>query len=70
MIVTIALGLVSTDAFLLGSTALPEPLDDADYPWMFWRSVVLESFLAAGAEGEGSSVYRIDVDSKAMRKVT
>ncbi len=69
MIVGFAVGIVSTDAFNLGVTAVPDPSSEPEYPWLWWGQVFLESFVAAAAEPWGISNQRLEVDSKAMRKV-
>ncbi len=69
MRVAVALGVISSDAFALGTTAVPDPAAEADYPWLYWSEHFLESFVAAGEESEGSTVHRFMIDSKAMRKM-
>ncbi len=69
MTVTLALGVVSTDAAGLGSTAMPDPVSDSDYPWLWWGTTVLESQIAAGEDAFGSTVQLVEVDTKAMRRV-
>jgi hypothetical protein len=66
---TLGLGIVSTDAAALGATAMPDPLGEPDYPWVWWGNYTLRSQLSSGVNGLGSSVIRIEADSKAMRRV-
>ena len=33
---TMAIGVVSTDASVLGATALPDPAGELAYPWLYW----------------------------------
>ncbi len=68
MVVTAALGIVSTDAFNLGATAFPDPADEPAYPWLWWGQMTLESTLAAGDDAWGLSAQRLEVDTKAMRR--
>ena len=72
MVVTFGLGIVSTDAATLGATALPEPNGDCEYPWLWWGEIFLQAPVAnAGLiSGFGTYAQRLEVDSKAMRKVT
>jgi len=67
--VAIGLGIVSTDAFTVGGSAVPDPAGEADYPWLYWTERTLVASVAAGEESQGSSVDRFQVDTKAMRKV-
>jgi len=67
--VTLGIGVVSNDAATLGSAAMPDPADEAEYPWLYWASHALiyngtleESALA------GSSL-RHSFDVKSMRKM-
>jgi len=66
---TSGIAVVSADAFVLGITAMPDPLEDAGYPWVWWDTVNFNPEIAApeGVDGVGS-VRRV-VDSKAMRKM-
>jgi len=69
MILTWGLGIVSTDASIAGSASMPDPAGEAEYPWMWWNTLVLRSNLAAGINSWGSSNQRLDIDTKAMRRV-
>ncbi len=35
--VTVGIGIVSTDAATVGSTAVPDPAGDPDFPWLYWK---------------------------------
>ncbi len=37
-IVTVGIGVVSVDAATLGASAMPDPEDEPDYPWLYWAS--------------------------------
>ena len=69
MNIAFGLGIFSTDAVTLGSTALPDPASEPEYPWIWWGEIFLESFVAAAAEAWGFPQQKLMVDSKAMRKV-
>ena len=69
MLLTFGLGIVSSDAFAVGGGSLPDPLGDADYPWLWWGEMFLEAELAAAQEAWGGSAQRLEVDSKAMRRL-
>lgn len=66
-IVTFGIGVVSSDAAAVGSTAMPDPGAEADYPWLWWHGVTLH-FPAVG-EALQQGVRTIQVESKGMRKV-
>jgi len=69
-LITIGLGVFNADAFTLGATAMPEPSDDVEFPWMWWHQTRLGAF-SNSAESTSSIVVadRVKVDCKAMRKV-
>ncbi len=64
----------STDAFALGATALPDPLGEPDYPWLYWAAHTF-NFPAAtsGTAGEGpqglTGSVRHRFDIRSMRKI-
>ena len=35
--VTIGIGFVSGDAFTLGASAVPDPVSEPEYPWLYWK---------------------------------
>ncbi len=69
-IITGAIGVVSSDAFAAGAASMPDPVDDAGYPWLFWKSttVHLQGTTVDDLNGP-SAVARIDFDIKSMRKM-
>ena len=68
--VGLGIGIVSTDAFVdIGITALPDPLDDKGYPWMYHRIFDVHAVTATIADGSNNNVVRFEVDTKAMRKM-
>ena len=71
MNITFGLAIVSTDAFTLGSTALPDPADEPEFPWIWWGDMRLDSFgvLTDTRTGWGPAAQRQEIDSKAMRKI-
>ena len=52
--VCLGLGIVSTDAAMLGATAMPDPHDEPDYPWLWWKDVHMFSTFAI--DGMGTDV--------------
>ncbi len=67
--VVFGLGIVSSDAHALGSTALPDPASEPEYPWLWWGVIQLEAYVAAGEESWGSTAQRLEVDTKGMRRI-
>ena len=67
--VTWGLAVLSTDAVTAGVGSVPDPAGDADFPWMWWGSMQLDSFVSAAEEVWGTTAQRQEVDTKAMRKI-
>ena len=68
MLLIYAIGVFSTDAVVAG--ALPDPIQEPEYPWVFWDEMVLNSFSISDARAPwGPGAQRREVDSKALRKV-
>ena len=63
------LAIISTDAFDLGATAVPDPAGDAEFPWLYWTEFALTSTTTDDRNAIGASNMRVEVDSRAMRKV-
>ncbi len=67
--IALGIGLVSTDAASLGSTAMPDPADEPDFPWLFWKSVGMRWNSTTIQDTDGSGYLRIPYDIRSMRKV-
>ena len=68
--VGIGIGIISSDAFAAGAGSVPDPLSETDYPWLWWSTIPLVNDLQiAGESLQLAVVARVEVDSKAMRKV-
>jgi len=72
------IGVVTAQAFGIGITALPTPIDEEDWDgWLYHRyfSVVSSSIISDTVSSADdfanavSAVLRVEIDSKAMRKV-
>ncbi len=64
---------VSDEAFVAGTAAIPRVFDDADWGgWLVWQSFESRFEFAdgTGAQGPNESSLLFQVDSKAMRKIT
>ena len=70
MAITFGLAVVSADASAAGAASVPGPSGDIEYPWLWWGAMFLQSTLASGVNAWGTSAQRLEVDSKAMRRVT
>ncbi len=69
-LVTIGIGVVSTDAAELGFTAMPDPADELQYPWLYWREHTITVFDAAALDGsQDQAFHRVSFDVKSMRKL-
>ena len=69
-LVAAGIGIVSTDAAGIGATAMPSPLDDADWPgwvWYYSGAAIVQPSTGELANNPVASI-RLPVDSKAMRK--
>jgi len=66
--ITVGIGKVSGDAFTLGSTAMPDPAGESNYPWLYWAEHPF-FFASTSADPimEVSSV-RVPFDIRSMRK--
>jgi len=70
----VGIGIASQNAFGIGVTATMDPVADADWDgWMFHKFFSIHGqVVAAASEGDETSPNRhmIDLDTKAMRKIT
>ncbi len=70
--VTLAIGVVSTDAFDAGAASMPDPAGEAEYPWLYWaeHSFGFPKTLSATISGDSvSGVVRERFDIRSMRKM-
>jgi len=74
----LGVGIVTVPAFAIGTTAVPDPVDEADWDgWMFHRffQLTAASPISGGAATDelsgdfNTASFNIEVDSKAMRKI-
>ncbi len=67
-VISVGVGFVSTDAATLGSTAMPDPESDVEYPWLYWGShPMFFGSTSADPNSAGASV-RVNFDVKSMRR--
>ncbi len=67
--ITWGIGVISSDAFTAGAASMPDPGGEAEYPWLWWGSMRLRSEVTSQVEPWGISAQRLEVDTKAMRKM-
>ena len=63
----IGIGIVTADAFAIGATAMPGPLSDMSFSWLYHSFFNLFSFATGQEFGQGMTGVRIAIDSKGMR---
>ena len=64
------IGIVTAEAFAIGSTAMPSPVADVDWDgWIYWTPVQAIQTEVAGGNAEGDIRNEESVDTKAMRKL-
>ena len=67
---TYGIGIVSSDAFAIGATVMPNPQDDMSWPgWMWHGFTTFRAASATLADLGSANVVRKVVDVKAMRKL-
>ena len=66
----VGIGVISTDAATLGPTAVPDPLGEPDFPWLYWADhAFLFSTTDPDSGGNLASSVRHRFDIRSMRKV-
>ena len=68
--VTVAIGVVSTDAFNVGATAVPDPSGEPGYPWLYWASHPFRFAAATIDPRTAASELRHSFDVKSQRKLS
>ncbi len=67
--VAVGIGVVSTDAATLGSTAMPEPSQEREFPWLYWAEHDLYFPTNTATNASSGASVRRSFDVKSMRKV-
>ncbi len=68
-VITLGIGVVSSDAAALGSTAMPDPNVELEFPWLYWAD---HAFFYRGdaADHDGTTKeIRKSFDVRSMRKI-
>ncbi len=68
-LLALAIGVISTDAAALGSSAVPDPADEPDYPWLYWAEHPLLFLVATADQNNPAGVVRVSFDIRSMRKI-
>ena len=67
--ITVGIGVVSADAFALGSAAMPDPGGEPEFPWLYWAAHKFQySNVSTDPSQAGGSVRR-SFDIRSMRKM-
>ena len=69
VIITLGLGIFSTDAVAAGAGSVPDPAGEPEFPWLWWKSMPFFAVAAAVSASEGSQVMRYRIDVKSQRIV-
>jgi len=69
MVVAAGITVVSTKSLTIGVTALPTPLANIEWPWLWWDSTVVGIDVGDATGFEQLTTFNRSIDSKAMRKV-
>ena len=66
--ITVGIGVVSSDAVELGSTAMPDPEDEPNFPWLYWASHPFH-YVDSSLESGLQRMHRRSFDVRSMRKM-
>ncbi len=70
LLVGIGLGVYSDDAFQIGQSAMPGPISDPEWDWVYHKLFMLGPVFTATETGDSiQQNLFIELDSKAMRKM-
>ena len=67
--VAFGIGIVSQDAFAIGGTAMPGPISDPGWDWMWIGYLGAVIGLNTTERNDGIDAFRLEIDTKAMRKM-
>ena len=67
--ISVGIALVSTDAVVVGGSAMPDPGGESEYPWLYWASHSIATIVVSAEANVGDiSVVRKSFDIRSMRK--
>ena len=67
--VAVGIGIVSADAFAVGQSAMPGPITDPEWDWMYVNYFGAITGASTTEVFEGNAFRNLVVDTKAMRKI-
>ena len=65
----VGIGLVTTPAIVAGVASVPTPISEVEWDGWLWHSFFSVHASIGGAFNNPSSAFRMEIDSKAMRKL-
>ena len=68
-VITVGIAVVSSDAAALGSTAMPDPDGEPDFPWLYWAQHPLSYPSTEVQVKTGVGALRHTFDVRSMRKI-
>ncbi len=66
--ITLALGVISSDAFAAGAASVPDPAGEPEYPWLYWAEHTFEFGSNSLDPSSAGASLRQAFDVKSMRK--
>ncbi len=68
-VISVGIGVVSSDAAAVGSTAMPEPFGDQAFPWLYWGSHAFSFPSTTQDPSHLAGSGRFSIDVKSMRRL-
>ena len=65
--ITLAIGVVTSDAATLGATAMPDPANEAAFSWLWWKDFSLKFNSTSVDPSNQASSVRFSFDVKSQR---
>ena len=66
----LGIGVFSKDAVTVGGTVMPDPEDEAGFPWLFWAQHIMVMQVAQqDSQGDPLMALRRSYDIRSMRKI-
>ena len=69
VLITLGLGVVSTDAVAAGAGSMPDPGAEPEFLWLYWTEVPVFIFDGTVAESESMATRRVTFDVRSRRKL-
>ena len=67
---TVAIGVMSTDAAAVGASAAPDPSDEPEYPWLYWKEHAFHYASTSVDPSQAAGSLRQSFDVRSMRKLS